>query len=303
MKTVTISGGSGLVGQRLSTLLIEKGYKVQHLSRTPGEKNGVKAFGWNVNEQTIDDNAITTADHIIHLAGAPIIGGRWTDARKKEIIDSRTKSAQLLLDTIKRTGHKPESFVSTSAVGYYGDRGHEILHEDAAPGEGFLTDVCVAWENSVKPATELGIRTVILRVGIVLSSQGGALVEMARPVHFRLGAYLGDGNQYYPWIHIDDLCRMYIKAMEDDKMQGTYNAVGPKAERNKVLTDAIAKAKGISALSIPTPTFVLKAAMGEMSSMILDSARASSDKIEAADFKFEHPDLVKALKDLYRKDI
>ena len=291
------------MGSRLTKLLQQKGYTVQHLSRTPGQKGKTKVYGWDVTKGTIDEEAITSADHIVHLAGAGIADKRWTKDRRQEILDSRTKSAQLLLDTIKSTGHKPESFISTSAVGYYGDRGHEILHEDAGPGEGFLTDVCVAWENAVKPVDDLGIRTVILRVGIVLSSKGGALEKMALPVSFHVGAYLGDGNQYYPWIHIDDLCRMYIKAIEDEKMQGTYNAVGPKAERNKVLTAAIAKAKGKSALALPTPAFVLRTAMGDMANMVLDSARASSDKIEAAGFKFEHPDLVEALKDLYKNNI
>lgn len=303
METITISGGSGLVGQRLSTLLQQKGYKVQILSRSRGENNGVKAFGWDINNQTIDDEAITTADHIIHLAGAGIADKRWSPERRMELLDSRTQSAKLLLDTIERTGHTPKSFISTSAVGFYGDRGHEILHEYAEPGKGFLTDVCVAWEDAVKPAIAMNIRTVIFRVGIVLSSKGGALEKMALPVNFHLGTYLGDGNQYYPWIHIDDLCRMYIKAIEDKQMQGTYNAVGPKAERNKILTAAIAEAKGKSALAMPTPAFILKAAMGDMANMVLDSVRASSDKIEDTGFKFDYPKLVDALKDLYKRKV
>lgn len=303
MSIVTISGGSGLVGTRLTQLLQQKGHTVQHLSRTPDQKGDVKVFGWDVKRGTIDEDAITSADHIIHLAGAAIIGKRWTKSQKKEIIDSRTKSSKLLLDTIEKTGHKPKSFVSTSAVGYYGDRGSEVMHEDDSPGKGFLSEVCVAWEKSVAPATEMGIRTVILRVGIALSTQGGALLEMARPVHLGLAAYLGDGKQYYPWIHIDDLCRLYIKAMEDSEMKGVYNAVGPKAETNKTITEAIAKALGKSALTVPTPAFVLKAAMGEMSTMILDSTNASSEKTEATGFTYEHPDLVEALKDLYKRKV
>ncbi len=303
MTKVLITGGSGLVGRRLTEMLLQQGYNVAHLSRTPGNMPGVEVFTWDVNQGSIDEEAVQQADHIIHLAGAGIADQRWTPGRKQEILDSRVKSAELLVNALKKTGHRPTSFISSSAVGYYGNRAHHFLHEDDAPGNGFLSEVCVAWEKAVQPVAELGIRLVVMRTGIVLSARGGALAEMEKPVNFHLGTYLGSGNQFYAWIHIDDLCSMFIKAITDPSMQGPYNAVSPNPQRNKVMTSAIAKAKNTAALMLPAPEFALRLVLGEMADTVLDSTRASADKILEAGFNFQFPELDEALADIYTRGI
>lgn len=303
METVLISGGSGLVGTRLTERLLHKGYKVAHLSRSAEGPKQVEVFTWDVEQGVLDEEAVTHADHIIHLAGAGIADKRWTDDRKKEIINSRVKSAELIIEKLKQTGHRPKSFISASAVGYYGDRGHHFMTEEDKPGKGFLSQVCVAWEDAVQPTADMGIRLVIMRTGIVLSSRGGALVEIAKPVNFHLGSYLGDGNQYYSWIHIDDMCSMYIQAIENASYTGVYNAVGPDPKRNKVLTKAVADAKQKSAVMLPAPEFALRLALGEMADTVLDSTRVSSEKIEKAGFKFQYSDLSSALQDIYQRGV
>ena len=303
MDTVLITGGTGLVGTRLTQMLLDKGYKVTHLSRSHSSNGQVPTYIWDTDSRMIEDEALTSADHIIHLAGAGIADERWTDARKKIILKSRTETTSLLIERMKELGVKPKSFVSSSAVGYYGDQAHHIVNENDQPGKGFLSEVCVAWENAVKPAEKLASRLVVLRTGIVLSAKGGALAEMEKPVKFHLGTYLGSGNQYYSWIHIDDLCGMYIKAIEDSNVQGIYNAAAPDPVRNKVLTKAIADALNITAVMLPAPAFALQVALGEMAATVLDSTRVSSQKIENAGFRFSHSDLNDALKDIYEREV
>lgn len=303
MSTILITGGTGLVGTRLTQMLLGKGHTVTHLSRSHSNNEQVKTYIWDIDSHMIEDEALTTADHIIHLAGAGIADERWTDQRKKGILESRTKSAALIIDRLKELKLQPKSFISSSAVGFYGDRDHHILNEDDEPGTGFLSEVCVAWEAAVKPVEALGTRLVMLRTGVVLSTQGGALKEMEKPVKFHLGTYLGSGNQYYSWIHIDDLCRMYIAALENEQMRGPYNAAAPNPVRNKILTEAIADALNTKAIMLPAPTPALKLALGEMAATVLDSTRVSTNKIEATGFKFEHPEVNEALKDVYEKGI
>ncbi len=303
METVLITGGSGLVGTRLSQLLIEEGYNVIHLGRKKARKGNIITYQWDVDSQTLEVEALLRADHIIHLAGAGVMDGRWTEERKKEIIRSRVATAKLLIDQLKKNDFHPKTFVSASAVGYYGNRGSELLDENATAGTDFLAEVCKAWEAAVQPVKELGTRLVINRIGIVLSSQGGALPQTAKPIQFGIGATLGDGKQYVPWIHIDDLCRQFIFSIKNEKLEGVYNATAPQPVTNKELTESIATALGKKTLSAPAPAFVLRLAMGEMADAILGGQRTTSMKIQDAGFGFQHPILVPALQDIYERKV
>ncbi len=298
---VLITGGSGLVGTRLTDLLLNKGYRVAHLSRSPDriQLDGVKSYKWDTAANYLDKDAIKGTNYIIHLAGAGVADKPWTKSRKELILNSRTDTADLLYNTLKETDHQVKAFISASAIGYYGDRGNELVTEESARGKGFLSDVCVAWEDSAFQIKDLGIRTAAIRIGIVLAKEGGALKEIARPVKFGVGAYLGDGKQYYSWVHIDDLCRIFIQALEQEDMVGIYNGVAPTPETNRHLTEMVAKAMGKFNIPAPAPEFVLKLAMGEMSEVVLNSQKVSAEKILSTGFKFQHPQLLPALKEIY----
>lgn len=302
-ETVLITGGSGLVGTRLSQLLLEKGYNVIHLGRKKSRSGNVLTYQWDIKNQTIEVEALLRADHIIHLAGAGVVDSRWTDERKKEIISSRVDSANLLFAELKKLQLKPISFISASAVGYYGNTGSTLITEDAEPGNDFLAEVCIAWENAAKQFEEIGSRVVIMRTGIVLTSKGGALPKTAAPIKFGIGATLGDGTQFVPWIHIDDLCREYIFAIKTEKVKGIYNATAPQPVTNQELTESIGDALGKKTINAPAPAFVLKLAMGEMAAAVLGGQRTSSMKIQDAGFSFKYPQVVPALKDIFERGV
>lgn len=303
METVLITGGSGLVGSRLSELLLEKGYNVIHLGRKKARNGSIITYQWDIENQTIEIEALLRADHIIHLAGAPVVEKRWSEERKKEILNSRVESARLLINKLKAENLHPKTFVSASAVGYYGNTGGALVDENAPAGNDFLADVCQAWEASVQPAKELGARLVINRIGIVLSSKGGALPQTAKPIQFGIGASLGDGKQFVPWVHIDDLCNLFLYAIQNEKMEGVYNATAPTPVTNKELTESIAEALGKKTISAPAPAFVLRMAMGEMADAVLGGQRTSSMKAQDAGFSFKHPLLVPALRDVYDRKV
>ncbi len=304
MKTILIAGGTGLIGNRLSYLLTQKGYQVIHLSRTENLDATYPAYHWDLEKGTMDETALLKADYVINLAGAGIADKRWTISRKKLIIDSRAKGNELFQNYFQ-TVKKPKAYVSSAAIGIYGDRGQEELDELSAPGkDGFLMESCVLWEQSIKALEDAThVRTVIIRVGIVLSSQGGALEKMILPFKVRTGSYFGDGSAIYSWIHIDDICGIFIKAVEDDSMKGIYNAVSPNPLSNKELTYAISEAMGTPNLIVPAPTFALRLAMGEMADVVLTSAKVSSNKIEKAGYEFKFTDAVKAVKDVVEKEL
>ncbi len=222
MQNILISGGSGLIGHKITKLLELKGYSVAWLSRSQQKQ---KSFLWDVEKQTIDPESVEWADAIIHLAGAGVADQRWTDERKKVILESRTHSTKLLYDAVEKATEKPNTFISASAVGYYGfDTGTSLMEETHFPGSDFLAQVVVEWENEVKKMEELHLRTVMLRIGIVLDSTGGALSEMMKPP---VAAPLGKGDQWMSWIAIEDLARMFVFALEKTTLQGVFNAVGP----------------------------------------------------------------------------
>ncbi|MBZ0247275.1 MAG: TIGR01777 family oxidoreductase [Cyclobacteriaceae bacterium] len=301
-KNILITGASGLLGTRLTTLLIQKGYQISHLSRSGGS-GSVPTYQWDVNEGVIATEAINDADTIVHLAGAGIADKRWSTSRKKEILESRTKSSELLYQTLKQNTHNVKTFISASAIGIYGDAGLEkIFTEEDQPADDFLADVVKQWEASVDKIESLGIRVVKIRIGILLSEKGGALAEMVKPIKWSVGSPLGSGEQLVSWIHIDDVCRIFMKAMEDRTMTGAYNAVTPTPTTNKGMTVAIAKALDKPLWAPNVPGFILKLVLGEMSNLVLKGSAVSSAKIHGTGFKFKYNNLDDALSNLLGKN-
>ena len=299
MPIVLLAGGSGLIGTRLTELLHMRGHTVRLLTRNP---KGPNQFGWEPAKGTIDDKALQDVDYVINLAGAGIAEKRWTEERKREIIDSRVKSARLLRDSFERLNLRPKAYLSASAIGYYGDSGERRMHEIDPPVENsFMVQCCQDWEDAADEVAALGIRTVKFRIGVVLAKEGGALLEFIKPLRFGLGTYFGDGRIWYSWIHRNDLCRAFLWAMENETVSGVYNAVAPQPERIKPLVAAAAQAMGKKALLVPVPAFALRLALGEMSAVVLNSNLISDDKIRAAGFVFEYPELLGALQHILGK--
>ena len=306
MPTVIITGGTGLVGKALGHALLAKGYHIIILTRTlpstdhsPQSIKGIQYAKWDIESQTIDENAIASADYIIHLAGAGVADKRWTKKRKQEIVDSRVKSCKLLADSLKTISNKVKAVVSASAIGWYGpDRilpNPTPFVESDPVDDSFLGSTCRQWEESIEPVTQSGKRLVKLRIGIVLSKDGGALKEFIKPLKFGVAAILGSGKQIISWIHIDDLVQLFITAMEIETWQGTYNAVAPNPVSNKELTLQLAKSRKKFFIPIHVPTFILKIMLGEMSVEILKSATVSSQKVQKAGFQFSFPTIKDAL--------
>ncbi|PRY16445.1 hypothetical protein CLV24_101291 [Pontibacter ummariensis] len=299
---ILITGGSGLIGMRLSEMLIDQGYEVAHLSRNPDKVSTYKTFKWDVKEGSIDENAITYADYVINLAGASVAEEKWTDERKKEIINSRVETASLLYRSLKDANHHVKGFISASAIGIYGDSGDQLMSEESTYADDFLAEVCKAWEAAVWQVHDLNIRTVIFRLGIVLSDKGGALPQMAKPVKMMAGAPLGSGKQYMSWIHIDDVCRLFVKAIEDPQFEGVYNAVSPHPVTNKEFTRELAEAMKRPLVLPKVPAFAINWMMGEMSEVILASQRVSANKLIHTGFTFEYNYLEEALESFYEKE-
>lgn len=302
MKNVLITGGTGLIGKHLSERLIQSGYRVSVLSRERNNNSKIPVYAWDVEKKTIDNEALENVDYIVHLAGANISERRWTEKRKQLILDSRVKSSNLIFEELKRKNIKLKAFISASAVGYYGAvTSNKIFNEtDFAPND-FLGETCRLWEQTTKQFENVGIRTVIIRAGIVLAKEDGALSKMMGPVKMGIGSAIGDGKQYIPWIHIDDICNIFIKAIEDDAMHGAYNAVSPDPKTNKEFTKTLAKVLNAPFWFPAIPAFALKLMFGKMSEIFLKGSRVSSDKISATGFQFRFPELEKALKNILDK--
>ncbi|WP_116126609.1 TIGR01777 family oxidoreductase [Lewinella sp. IMCC34183] len=297
MSVVLIGGGSGFVGMHLSRRLQADGHAVRHLSRTADPDATFPTYVWDVKKGTIDDAAFQDVDYVINLAGAGIADERWSEERKQVIIQSRTESTRLLAMTLSRLQVTPKLYLSASAIGYYGDRGEEILTEEASPGDGFLSRSCILWEEAVQEVDRLGIPTFVNRTGIVLHPDEGALQKMLIPLNVWTSTYFGDGQQYYSWIHIEDLIGIYAFALENN-LVGTYNGCAPNPVRNKPFAAALGPALHKNALVVPAPEAALKVALGEMRHTVLDSARCSAAKIEAAGYRFAYPELSQALEQL-----
>ena len=309
MATILITGGTGLVGKQLTQLFISKGYDVNILTRTiPTKKahQNIHYFLWDVTAGTIDSKAIETADHIVHLAGAGVADARWTKKRKQEIIDSRVQSCQLIVKALETVNNKVQSIVSASAIGWYGADTPNSLRDgfvETAPADtGFLGETCSVWESSIQPVLALNKRLVQLRIGIVLSTDGGALLEFKKPIKMGVAAILGSGKQVISWIHIRDLCNLILFGIENNTMQGIYNAVAPEPITNKALTLALAKKmRGQFFIPMHVPAFVLKIMLGEMSIEVLKSATVNSFKTASAGFHFNYPTIDLALSQLCNK--
>lgn len=299
-KGVLITGGSGTIGSRLRELLSREGFQSLILGRgqSDPEKN---YYHWNPSKGELNRGALDRSPAIVHLAGANVGASRWSSSRKREIMNSRVKSTELLYRAIEDNDRKPSVFVSASAVGFYGNRGDELLMESSPKGDGFLSDVVKAWEDEVHKIESLGIRTVILRIGIVLSRHGGALEKMALPVKLLLGSPLGSGNQYISWIHLDDLCRTIMRVISDPSMEGVYNATAPHSVTNREMVREIGKVLHRPVFFPPLPSFVLRTVLGEMADLLLQSQRVSSRRLQNSGFNFTYPALPGALNQIYKK--
>jgi uncharacterized protein len=300
MKKIVITGQSGLIGKHLTKLLEEKGYEVCGLSRKP---RGKSQFFWDVDKMQLDPNALKDVSVIIHLAGAGIAEKRWSEARKKEVIDSRVKSAELLYQSVKNEGIQLEAFISASGINYYGTTtSATIFTETDSPGNDFAAECCAVWEEAADKFAEI-TRVVKLRTGLVLAENGGALKKMIPPVKMGIGSPLGTGRQYVPWIHIDDICQMYLWAIENESVRGTYNAVAPEHISNRDLMKGIALQLKKPFFFPAVPRFVIKLLFGEMGNLVLEGSRASAEKIMKEGFVFKHNTLKTALESALHKGI
>jgi uncharacterized protein len=306
MATVLITGGTGLIGQALTKELLSKGYEVIILTRNPNKEkqtaSQVSYVGWNLAAQTIDEKAIQKADYIVHLAGANVAGGRWTEKRKKEIVESRTKSGQLLVKALKQIPNKIKTVITASAIGFYGPdpiipNPKPFVETDPADNS-FLGRTCVQWESAIDPVIESGKRLVKFRTGIVLSNDSGAYAEFKKPLKFGIASVLGSGKQMVSWIHIKDIASLYLYAIENEKIEGVYNAVAPQPVSNKKLIETMAREKAGFSVTAHVPEFVLKTMLGEMSIEVLKSATVSNKKTEAAGYVFMFPGIEAAVKNL-----
>jgi hypothetical protein len=299
MKTILVTGASGLIGQKLIALLLEKSYTVKTLTRKPFETNKkVQQFLWDVELQQIDLKALEDVSAIIHLAGEPVAGKRWTKVQKERLHNSRIDSTRLLFNTLSKTRHSVTSIISASAVGYYGDRADTRLDDDSPMGTGFLADLCHDWEREVMKFSTLGIREVRGRIGIVLSKAGGALPEMIKTFPMGIAGYFAKKNLYYPWIHINDLCAAFLFCLENENCQGAFNFTGPAPVLQKEIISTAVHAFKSKAVLAPIPPFVLKLALGEMAEMVLNSQRCMPEKLSKQGFRFQFNTIQEAMSQL-----
>lgn len=302
-KNVLITGGTGFIGKYLTRLLIANGYSVSILSRSIKQNTAdISYFCWDIANHFIDEKAVLKADYIIHLAGEGIADERWTAKRKEAIVQSREKSIQLIYDVLKKHNKKLDAFVSASGVGIYGAiNGSEICTENTLAVDDFLGSTCQKWEAAADTIESLGIRTVKIRTGLVLGKDEGFLKKLTPIFKMKLGSAIGSGKQYMPWIHIDDLCSIYLEAIKNNQMSGAYNAAINDNTNNEIFSKTLAKVYGYSLWLPNVPAFLIKIVLGEMALIILTGRRVSSDKIEKTGFKFQFNTLEMALKDCLGK--
>jgi len=279
---------------------LSEGYEVVLLSRSEQSYMGCKAYAWDLANGVIDTRAFEGVSNIIHLAGAGIADKRWSDSRKRELIDSRVKSAELLKQYSISQNLALNAFISASGIGYYGtETTDRVFKEEDPPADEFISEICVKWESAADNFSDV-CRVVKLRTGVVLSKEGGALVRLAQPIKLGIGAPVGSGNQYMPCIHIDDLCRMYLHCLENQETKGVYNAVSGESSTNRELTQAVARELKKPLWLPNVPAFAMKLAFGEMAKILLGGSRVSADKIKSSGFNFEFPTLKNALAEIYQ---
>lgn len=310
MSVILISGGTGLVGANLTRHLLERNHEVIILSRNKNkisENKKITYSFWDIKKGIIDAEVVKKSDHIIHLAGSGVMDKKWTEAYKKEIVESRTESTSLLIKAIKENNPPLKTFVSASAIGYYGEDNKPVIRKEGfiesdLPSNDFLGETCVKWEASSEPVKTLGIRLVKLRTGIVLANEGGALKEYKLPLKFGVATIFGNGRQMVSWIHVDDLCRMYCDAVENEYLSGVYNAVAPEPVSQKILATTLgAKMRHKFFTAIHVPKFILKLYLGKRIIEIVKSTTVSDKKIKATGFTFLYPTLDAALDELCQK--
>lgn len=297
---VLIAGGSGFIGRNLTRMLQDQGYSISWLSRSSGRVGEVSLFRWDPSRGEMDMRALDGVDHLVALAGAGIADKRWTKARKDLIISSRVDSAHTLQHALANSNHSVKTITCASAVGYYGNRGEEWLHEEAEPSEGFLSYSTQRWEMGSQGFVHNGIEPAIIRIGLVLGRESGLLKEMDKQLRMGIRAIVGSGRQYYPWIHIDDICGIFIHAIEN-RLTGIYNGVAPRPETQNDLLKEMVKARGTFALPTPAPAFVLRLMLGEMAAAVLSGQRVKADKIIESGYRFQYEQAEAALQDLYKK--
>lgn len=299
-KTALIAGGSGLIGQHLAMQFESKGYGVKFLSRSAHpERPGY--FRWDPDAGYIDPHAFDGVDILVNLAGENLADKLWTPWRRRKIVNSRVLTTRFLKNTLRNIPNQVEVVINASAIGIYGNTGDRILHEDAPLAGDFLGMACQRWEGVARQFEDAGIRTVILRFGLVLSRQGGLFPRLMQPLHFGIAPVLGNGEQYQSWIHIDDLCRMIVKSAREQQFRGVYNAVSPGSLSQRNFMKLLSQISGGNHLLLPVPAFLLKLALGELSKLLTEGCRVSPEKMERTGFKFNFPQAHHAFKNLLGK--
>lgn len=294
---ILLTGGSGLIGSELTKILIENGHQVRILTR---EKEIEHPF-YHWEKDTIDEKVFENLDGIIHLAGS-LIAKRWTNSYKKEIFSSRVDTANLLFEYVKKLNIDLKFFISASGTAYYGQiTSNKIFKESDEPNIDFLGKVCVAWENAAYQFEKIGARVVCLRTSFVLSKNGEGFKLLKKTIQLGVGANLSDGKQWMPWIHITDLIQMYAEAVSNDKIKGSYNASSPQYINHSEFNHTLARKMNKPFFMPNIPAFVMKLALGEMSSLVLNGSRIDATKIKETGFKFQYPTLEKALEELIEK--
>ncbi len=291
-KNVIIAGGSGLVGKSLTKLLYEKGYQVYWYSRNPKSNGEVKQYMLDHKTGTIDSAPLENASIVVNLAGESISGRRWTKSFKKEILDSRVETTKLLLGAVSRAKNKPTTYIQASAIGYYGSEcSKKTLKEEDLPGDDFLAQVCQEWEKAGCMYSEIPIRRVFFRIGVVFSKGSPAYEKMVLPIKYNIGAPLGSGKQFFPWIHLHDLVSLFATAIENEAFSGAYNAVAPQNLTNREATQILTKNFDKKLWLPNVPSFALRLAFGEMAQLLLKGNKVSAQKVVGEGYVFKYPRL------------
>lgn len=302
MAIILISGGTGLVGKALTKRLMTEGHEVRILSRNAQSSSQLKSFYWNVEKNEINEKAFEGVEHIVHLAGSGIADKRWTDTRKQDIIDSRVNSMKLITDVVKKKNIQLKSFVGASAIGIYGMTTSEKIYTETDTGkDDFLTQSCSQWENSYQQIQTLSAKNCIIRIGVVLSKDGGALKRLLPLFQLGLGSAVGSGKQYMPWIHINDLVSIFHEALFNSNFSGIYNAVSSEETTNQSFSKQLAKSLSKPFFLPNVPAFALKLVFGEMGNVLLEGSRVSNQKLIHNGFQFQFASLSKALMDIVSK--
>lgn len=295
-----ITGATGFVGKSLLKHIDAPVILTRNVLSTREAFPEAEVFHWNPSKGEFPRVALEGVTGVIHLAGENVGEGRWTAAKKRRIMDSRVEGTRAIVDALRENDHQVKTLVSASAIGFYGGRGDETLTEQSSAGDDFLADVCKAWEEEALKAEELGIRVAIPRIGIVLGD-GGALAKMRLPFKLGLGGRLGSGQQWMSWIHLDDLCQLFMACLNNDEYRGPINAVSPGAVRNTDFTQELAKAIGMPAL-VPVPSFGLRLAVGEFATVLLCSQKVSPDKARELGFSFQYETLPESFESILQKN-